>query len=101
MTKLDKGYYPTHQDHVYNIDKVIKGDRKYVFKVKDSSGRILNQIFYPEQLQKITENLYRIEKVLQKRKRRGIIEIFVKWLNYPSTYNSWISEKELVKLKTI
>ena len=98
-TKLEKGYYPTYKDNVYTIEKSIKGDNKYIFKIKDEKGQVLNQIFYPEQLQKITDNLYRIEKILKRRKRNGIKEVFVKWLNYPNTYNSWIREGEVNKLR--
>ena len=98
-TKLEKGYYPTYKDHVFTIEKDIKGNDKYVFKIKDYSGNTINQIFYPEQLQKITENLHRIEKILKRRTRKGIKEIFVKWTNYPPTYNSWIAEKEIKNLK--
>lgn len=98
IEKFDKGYYPTYKDHVYTIDKTIKGNKKYVFKIKDYSGNLINQIFYPEQLQKITENLHRVEKILRRRKRSDIKEVFVKWLNYPSTYNSWIPEKDVQNL---
>ena len=91
---FDKGYYPTFQDHVFTIEKLIKGN-KYMFKIKDYAGNTINQVFYPEQLQKITENLHRIEKVIRRRKRRGVREALVKWMNYPSTYNSWVLEKDI------
>lgn len=97
--KLDKGYYPTYKDHVFTVERPIKGDKKYVFKIKDYKGNIINQVFYPEQLQKITENLHRVEKILKKRTRRGIKEVFVKWTNYPPTYNSWIPEKDVQDLR--
>jgi hypothetical protein len=43
-------------------------------------------------LQKVSENLHRVEKVLKTRVRGGKKEYFVKWLNYPSTYNSWVTD---------
>ncbi len=99
LKNFDKGYYPTYKDHVYTVKEPIKGDVKYMFRLKDYAGNILNQVFYPEQLQKITENLHRVEKVLKTRKRRGVKEVFVKWLNYPPTYNSWIPHKDLTDLR--
>lgn len=39
-----------------------------------------------------SENLFAIEKVLKRRTRSGIKKIFVKWLDYPSSMNSWITE---------
>jgi hypothetical protein len=65
-----------------------------IFRIKDYAGNLVNQRFYPQELQKITENLHRIEKVLKTRVRKGKTEYFVKWLNYPSTYNSWVTDIE-------
>jgi hypothetical protein len=39
--------------------------------------------------------LYRVEKVLKKRTKNAIKEVYVKWLNYPESYNSWIPEKDI------
>ena len=50
FNKFDEGYYPTYQNHVFTVEKTIKGDNKYVFKIKDYKGNLINQIFYPEQL---------------------------------------------------
>ena len=95
---FDKGYYPNWTDEIFTIEKVQNGDKRIVFKIKDYSGEEIEQKFYPEELQKITENLHRIEKVLKRRKRKGIKEVFVKWLNYPESYNSWIKESELTNI---
>ena len=54
--------------------------------------------FYEEEIQNIQEDLYRIEKILKKDKRNGKLFYFIKWLNYPQEYNSWISSEDLVKL---
>jgi transposase InsO family protein len=91
---FDKGYYPYWTDQLFTIEKTIKGDNKPYFRVKDYSGNIVHQRFYPEELQKVTENLHRIEKVLKTRIKRGKTEYFVKWLNYPSNYNSWVTDIE-------
>jgi hypothetical protein len=91
---FDKGYYPNWTDQLFTIEKTIKGDNKPYFRVKDYAGNIIQQRFYPEELQKVTENLHRIEKILKSRVKRGKTEYFVKWLNYPSNYNSWITDIE-------
>ena len=77
------------------MDKTIKGDKKVVFRLKDYSGNIVEQKLYPEEIQKITENLHRIEKVVKTRTKRGRKECLVKWLNYPERYNSWVPESEV------
>ncbi|XP_054155698.1 uncharacterized protein LOC128954155 [Oppia nitens] len=96
MKAFDKGYYPSWTDQIFTVENTIKGDKQYVFKLRDEQGNILEQRFYPQELQQITDNLYRIEKVIKKRKRRGKTEYFVKWLNYPESYNSWTDNIENV-----
>jgi hypothetical protein len=91
---FNKGYYPNWTDQIFTIEKTIKGENQPVFTIKDFAGNLVNQRFYPQELQKITENLHRIEKVLKTRVRKGKTEYFVKWLNYPSTYNSWVKDIE-------
>src|SRR5882757_742063 len=92
---FDRGFYPNWTDEVYTVEKSIKGDNQIVFRLKDYSGNIIEQRFYPEELQKITENLHRIERIIKSRKRKGKKEYFVKWLNYPESYNSWVSDKDV------
>jgi hypothetical protein len=92
LNPFDKGYYPTWTEHIFTIEKVIKGEIKPYFILKDYSGNIIEQRFYADELQKVFENLHRVEKVLKSRVRRGKTEYFVKWLNYLTTYNSWVTD---------
>ncbi|XP_054152670.1 uncharacterized protein LOC128963756 [Oppia nitens] len=99
MSKFDKGYYPNWTDQVFTVVKTIKGDNQYVFRLSDGQGNIIEQRFYPQEIQKIKENLYRIERVIRSRVRRGRRQYFVKWLNYPEEYNSWIDSIQDVYTK--
>ena len=56
---------------IYTIEKSIKGDQQIVFRLKDSAGNTLsNRNFNPEELQKIRDNLYRIERIIKTRYRK-------------------------------
>ena len=51
--------------------------------------------WYPEELQEISDNQYRIEKGLQRRTLPdGTKELFVRWVGLPEKYNSWIRETD-------
>nr|CAI5837651.1 unnamed protein product [Callosobruchus analis] len=48
------------------------------------------------------ENIYKVERILKKRKRKGQNEYFVKWHGYDESHNSWepsknILDKNLIK----
>jgi integrase-like protein/chromodomain-containing protein len=91
---FDKGYYPNWTDQIYEIDKIHIDRNKPFIKIKDDSS----QRFYPEQLQIVKPNLYRVEKIIRTKGKSPNIKYFVKWLGYDHNYNSWINESDLVKL---
>ena len=68
--------------------------------MKDLGGEWLEGTFYEEELQKIykKDDVFRIERILQQRKRKKGVEFLVKWFGYPSSFNSWVYEKDMVCL---
>lgn len=95
---FDKSYFPNWTDQIYNVSDIRNEPKKPVFLIKDGEDNLENQRYYPEEIQKVTENQYRIEKILRRRLKNGVKECFIKWLNYPNNYNSWVTESEIKKL---
>ena len=52
----------------------------------------LLEVFYEKELQKTSQERFRIAKVL---KRKGD-KLCVKWKGYDSRFNCWIDKKELI-----
>ena len=52
--------------------------------------------FYAQELQKQRGQVYKIEKVLARRVRRGVAEIKVKWKDFGPRWNEWIPEAQVV-----
>lgn len=86
---FDRGYHPNWSDEVYEIIQVNNGNPCY-YAIKDYQGNKIEGRFYEYELQKVIDPSFRIEKVVRRRVKNGISECFVKWLNFPSTHNSWI-----------
>ena len=53
------------------------------------NGKEITGSFYKKELQKISQEKFRIEKVL---KRKGD-ELYLKWKGYDNLFNSWIDKK--------
>ena len=73
-----------------------------MYKIKDLADDPIEGTFYESELQKVIKSediLYRVEKVLRKRKRGKTKEMYVKWEGWPSKFNSWIPESSLQKTK--
>ena len=64
------------------------------YKITDYNGEEIQGSFYEQELQKMSQGTFRIEKVL---KRQGYKSL-VKWMGYPKSFNSWIDTKAMVKL---
>ena len=98
-TIFDKGYLPNWTDEVFKITETIHHPKK-VYKIEDVDGQPVKGTFYPEELQSVTYDFpeeFLVEKVVNTRKRKGITEVLVKWIGYPSRHNSWIPETDLSK----
>ena len=96
---MEKSYYPLWTDRTYKIEKIVSRDKKPNYKV-GSENLHLNRGYYPEEVQRIGQDVvYRIEKVINSRRSKGIEEVLVKYLGYPNEYNQWIKKKKLIALK--
>ena len=93
LNPFDKGFYPTWTDVIYRIAKSIKGKEKAMYKLLDEHGNELKQRFYPEEIQKVKSDLFRIEKIIKREKRNGRDGFIVKWLGYSTEHNSWIPKE--------
>lgn len=90
--RFQKGYEQNWTREIFTIEKIIPRI-PIVYKLKDIAGESIRGTFYKEELQKITDSgYYPVEKVLQKRKRKGKIEYFVKFQGYPEKFNSWVRD---------
>ena len=98
--KFEKSYLPNFTAEIFTIYKRMT-PRVPVYKLKDDAGEILERTFYEPELQKIVKNddVYRVEKIMRKRKRNGAVEYLVKWKGYEDPkFNSWVSERDISKL---
>ncbi len=94
---FEKGYLPNWSEEVFEIVEV-KETNPFTYILKDSQGDIIAGSFYTEELQKTDQEVYRIEKILRKKKINGVEHGFVKWLGYNDKFNEWIAMKEIEKV---
>ena len=62
---------------------------RVLYKLEDMTGEPLDGNFYPEQLQLTNQSIYRVDSILQRRVRNGVLQVYVKWTGYSSKFNSW------------
>lgn len=88
---FDKGYTPNWSTEVFTIVRV-SNTVPYTYHLKDYQDKPIAGGFYAEELLK-TKNpdVYLIEKIL---KQKGN-QVYVKWLGFDNTHNSWISKNDM------
>lgn len=93
---FEKGYLPNYTDELFEITAV-KPTQPPSYHIRDLEGQPIKGVFYePELVRTTRDTTFRIAEVLKTRKRRGIIEHFVRWVGYSDKHNSWVPETDIV-----
>lgn len=88
---FDKGYTPNWSNEIFTISK-IKYTDPITYLLSDAQSQPIKGCFYTEELQKVKHSdVYLVEKILKKKGDK----VFVKWLGFDSSQNSWISKNNI------
>ena len=80
-------------EEVFVVSK-IKNTVPWSYVISELNGEPNAGSFYEKELQKTSQEKFRIEKVL---KRKGD-KLYVKWKGYDNRFNSWIDKKDLIRV---
>ena len=86
---FEHGFLPNWSEQVYKIES-INNSESVTYVLKDLQDEIIEGSFHAEELQKTSQEIYRIEKVLRKKKIDGIEHVLVKWIGYSDKFNEWL-----------
>ena len=85
-----KGYTPNWPEEVF-ISSKIKNTVPWTYVVSDLNGEKITGSFCNKELQKTSQEKFRIEKVVKRKDSK----LYVKWKGYDNRFNSWIDKKDL------
>ena len=92
---FDKGFTPNWTEEIFVINEILN-TKPVTYRLVDLQGEAVTESFYEQELQKNTQEIFRIEKVIRRDNKRK--RALVKWSGYPDQFNSRISLSELNKL---
>ena len=90
---FQRDYQEKWTEEIFTITYRFRRQGISLYKLKDYGGEAIDGTFYEHELQpvvKAEDELWKIEKVIRKRIRKGKRELLVKWLGWPEKFNSWI-----------
>ena len=96
-THFRKGTLRKWTAEIFIIAYVRKLINKYVYKLKDRNGGIIDGTFDDNDMQlAASQTVYKF-RVLKTRRRNGIKELYVQWDGFPESDNSWIKEVDIIQ----
>ena len=90
---FEKGYTTRWTEEIFTIVEV-KRSRPPTYKIADLNGEEIKGSFYEPELQKTSQEIFRIEKVIKRGKKKSL----VKWKGYSDDFNSWVDNKDIVNI---
>ena len=97
---FEHGFLPNWSEQIYKIHK-ITNSTPVTYILEDLQGEIIGGSFYNKESQKTSQEIFRIEKVIRKKKINGIEHGLVKWIGYSDKFNEWLPVSKLQKNKLI
>lgn len=89
---FEKGYTPNWTTEVFKILKV-QTTHPVTYLLEDYQNNPIKGGFYELELQKVMyPESFLVDKILRKRKDK----VFVKWLGFDNSHNSWINKSSLI-----
>jgi len=80
---FEKGFTPNWTEEVFTVSK-IQRTNPVTYKITDYNGEEIQGAFYEQELQKTSQEVFRIAKIVKKGKTRSLVQ----WKGYPESFNS-------------
>lgn len=97
--KFTRGYKDRAQEEFFRIHDIKTNMNIPMYILSNFKGdEIIKGAFYAFELTPIiTNEIYKVEKVIKRRIQNGQKQIYVKWVGFDDSHNSWINESQIVQ----
>ena len=91
---FEKSYIINWSDKIYTVKQVLT-TRPITYIVEDDREEQHKGTFYEQELQATAVSVFRIQKILRYKRSDGKRYALVRWMDYDSSYNSWVPVEDL------
>ena len=102
QVRIRKSRLSSWTQEMFTVTKIIPRVPP-VYRLRDYADDDIEGVFCAEELQKVhmSDDIYKIDKILAEKKENGKVKVLVEWLGYDKKFNTWISKSELRKLRIL
>ena len=96
---FQRDYHQKWTEEVFRVTHRVRKQGFNQYRIKDYLDEPVDGYFYEQELQKVNkdvDSVFRIEKILKRRRRQGRQEYLVKWVGWPAKFNSWVDNIQAV-----
>ena len=90
---FEKGYTTRWTEEIFTIVEV-KRTSPVTYRIANLNGEEITGTFYEPELQKTSQELFRIEKVIKRGKKKSL----VMWKGHSNDFSSWVDNKDIVNI---
>lgn len=88
--KMTRGYQETFNLEYFKIVEVLTQMPVPTYRLQSmNTDEIIQGSFYLNELQPVEGDVFKVERVLEKRTRKGKKEVLIKWLGFDDRHNTW------------
>ena len=98
---FDRDYQEKWTEEIFIIKSRYYRQGIPVYTLMDYDKDLIEGTFYQNELQKVNkdrDDLWRVDKVLKKRTRKGKQELFVSFMGWPKKFNMWLPAENVQNL---
>ena len=91
--KFVKGSEQNYTDQIFRIVKVNHSTPRPVYELADLNGTLIEGQFYGQEITPVhitNRSVYKIDNIVDKRYRNGILEYLVHCKRYRRDFDSWV-----------
>lgn len=94
--KFSRGYDEQSNREIFKIYKINKMKKIPLYYLETYNGKEkIKGGFYEFELTQVKTNIFRVDKVLKKRRFRGKNQLYVSWKGFTDDYNEWINQSDV------
>lgn len=96
--RFKRGYQEQANQEYFTIQRISQTMPIPMYFLQSmNTNEIIRGGFYANEITLVKpDSVYKVERVLRRRRRNGQRQFYVKWLHFGAQHNSWINENDLV-----